>query len=232
MVQKNSNPPPARRGRPRQYDPDSALARAASAFWKNGYAATSLDDLAAATGMNRPSLYAAFGDKRDLYLKTLQRYQQQSRALSVQLLADSPTLRVFLTRFYDGALELYRAGEAEARGCYSISTAPAPAARDPGVRAFLADSIRGTDAFLAEVIGKARDRGEIAASADPSALAQVATATLHTLAVRSRVGVPRKELIALAAAAIDMICGTAGRPAVGSAQTRKTIGRGGGPRPS
>src|SRR5262249_13831611 len=55
------------RGGPRQYDPELALAKAAAAFWKHGYAATSLDDLAAATGMNRPSLYAAFGDKRDLY---------------------------------------------------------------------------------------------------------------------------------------------------------------------
>jgi AcrR family transcriptional regulator len=209
MVQKNSSPPPARRGRPRQYDPDSALARAAAAFWKNGYAATSLDDLAAATGMNRPSLYAAFGDKRDLYLKTLERYQQQSRAASLQLLADSATLREFLTRFYDGALEIYRAGEAEARGCYSISTAPAQAASDPAVRAFLADSIRGTDVFLTEVIRNARDRGEIAGSADPSALAQVATAALHTLAVRSRVGVPREQLTAIAAAAIDLICGNA-----------------------
>ena len=228
MVQKKSSLPQARRGRPRQYDPDSALARAASAFWKNGYAATSLDDLAAATGMNRPSLYAAFGDKRDLYLKTLQRYQQQSRARSLQLLADSPTLRVFLTRFYDGALELYRAGEAEARGCYSISTAPAQAASDPAVRAFLADSIRGTDVFLAGVISQARDRGEITASADPSALAQVATATLHTLAVRSRVGVPRKELKGLAAAAVEMICGRAGGPSIGSAQKRRTKDQGGG----
>jgi AcrR family transcriptional regulator len=209
MVQKNSTLPPARRGRPRQYDPDSALARAAAAFWKNGYAATSLDDLAAATGMNRPSLYAAFGDKRDLYLKTLERYQQQSRAASLQLLADSASLREFLTRFYGGALDIYRAGEAEARGCYSISTAPAQAASDPAVRAFLADSICGTDVFLADVIRKARDRGEIAASADPAALAQVATATLHTLAVRSRVGVPREQLTVLAAAAIDLICGTA-----------------------
>jgi TetR/AcrR family transcriptional regulator, copper-responsive repressor len=220
MVQKNSNPQQARRGRPRQYDPDSALARAAAAFWKNGYAATSLDDLAAATGMNRPSLYAAFGDKRDLYLKTLERYQQQSRAVSAQLLADSATLREFLTRFYDGALELYRAGEAEARGCYSISTAPAQAASDPGVRAFLFDSIRGTDVFLADVISQARDRGEIAAGADPSVLAQVATATLHTLAVRSRVGAPRQQLRALAAAAVDLICGTAPRGGPRSAGKR------------
>src|SRR5436853_2313540 len=124
MVQKgvkDAEPEPKRRGRPRAYDPNEALKRAAEKFWKAGYAGTSLDDLAAATGMNRPSLYAAFGDKRDLYLKTLERYQQQSRALSAQLLADSATLREFLTRFYDGALELYRAGEADARGCYSIS---------------------------------------------------------------------------------------------------------------
>ena len=196
-----------RRGRPRQNDPDRALAQAAAAFWKGGYAGTSLDDLAAATGMNRPSLYAAFGDKRDLYLKTLDRYQRKSRAKTLELLADNPPLRVFLTRFYDGALEIYRAGGDDARGCYSISTAPAQATVDTAVREFLQGSIRGTDSFLADLIGKARDRGEVAAAADPAALAQIATATLHTIAVRSRVGASRKELKALAAVAIDLICG-------------------------
>jgi TetR/AcrR family transcriptional regulator, copper-responsive repressor len=214
MVQKKSKAEKAeagealRRGRPRQYDPDQALAKAAGAFWKGGYAGTSLDDLAAATGMNRPSLYAAFGDKRDLYLKTLERYQRKSRGKTLELLADDPPLRVFLTRFYDGALDIYRAGGDDARGCYSISTAPAQATVDSAVRAFLQDSIRGTDAFLADLIGKARDRGEVAASADPAALAQIATATLHTIAVRSRVGASRKELKGLAAAAIDLICGS------------------------
>ena len=202
-----------RRGRPRQYDPDHALAKAAAAFWKGGYAGTSLDELAAATGMNRPSLYAAFGDKRDLYLKTLERYQRKSRAKTLELLADDPTLRVFLTRFYDGALEIYRAGGDDARGCYSISTAPAQATVDTAVRAFLSDSIRGTDSFLADLIEKARERGEVAAAANPAALAQIATATLHTIAVRSRVGASRKELKALAAAAIDLIC--AGAPSRG-----------------
>ena len=134
--------------------------------------------LAAATGMNRPSLYAAFGDKHDLYLKTLERYQQRSRAGTVQLLADDPTLRVFLRRFYEGALDIYRAGGDEARGCYSISTAPAQATTDPAVRAFLAASIGGTDAFLSSQIAKARERGEVPSNADPATLAQLATATL------------------------------------------------------
>ena len=208
MVQKKSGlPEPRRRGRPRQYDPDRALAKAAEIFWKQGYAGTSLDDLAAATGMNRPSLYAAFGDKRDLYLKTLERYRDQSRAMSVKVMAESPTLRVFLKRFYEQAIDIYLAGGDEARGCYSISTAPAQATTDPAVRAFLAASIGNTDSFLASRIAKGRERGEVPANAEPQALAQVATATLHTIAVRARVGVPRKQLAALAAAAIDLICG-------------------------
>jgi AcrR family transcriptional regulator len=208
-VEKPAAGQPLRRGRPRQYDPDQALAKAAAAFWKGGYAGTSLDELSAATGMNRSSLYAAFGEKRDLYLKTLERYQRKSRAKTLELLADDPPLRVFLTRFYDGALEIYRAGGDDARGCYSISTAPAQATVDTAVRAFLQDSITGTDSFLADLIGKARERGEVAAGADSAALAQIATATLHTIAVRSRVGASRKELKALAAAAIDLICGAA-----------------------
>jgi TetR/AcrR family transcriptional regulator, copper-responsive repressor len=209
VVQKNSKSKARPRGRPRQYDPERALADAAKVFWARGYAATSLDDLAAATGMNRPSLYAAFGDKRELYLKTLQRYRDQSRAMSTRLLADNPSLRVFLQRFYDAALDIYFSGGDEARGCYSISTAPAQATMDPPVRAFLAESVGSTDAFLSTLIRKARDRGEIAANAEPLTLAQIATATLHTIAVRSRAGVPRKQLEALAAGAIDMICGSA-----------------------
>jgi hypothetical protein len=165
MVQKEiPTAEPRRRGRPRAYDPDTALAAAADVFWKKGYDGTSLDDLAAATGMNRPSLYAAFGDKHDLYL------------------GGGP------------------------RGCFSIGTAATQAMVDPAVRAFLSDSIRGTDAFLGDLIGKARDRGEISRRSDPAVLAQIATAALHTLAVRARVGLSRKELDALASTAINTIC--------------------------
>ena len=72
--------PPKRRGRPRAYEPEIALSRALDVFWKDGFAATSLDDLSAATGMNRPSLYGAFGDKRELYKKTYESYRNRARA--------------------------------------------------------------------------------------------------------------------------------------------------------
>jgi len=203
MVQKEQESG-KRRGRPRAYDPQVAIARAAEVFWKAGYAGTSLDDLAKATGMNRPSLYAAFGDKRELYLKTLDYYREESRALARYALADNPTLRVFLKRFYDKALALYL--EDGPRGCYSIGTASTVAAVDDDVRAFLADSMRNTDSFLKHQIEKARERGEIPKGADPAALSYLATATLHTLAIRTRAGLPRKELDALVKAAIEVIC--------------------------
>jgi AcrR family transcriptional regulator len=139
-ITKDAQAEPKRRGRPRAYDPGEALARAAATFWKAGYAGTSLDDLVEATGMNRPSLYAAFGDKREIYLKTLDYYMEESRALARAALAGDPPLRVFLKRFYDKALDLYF-GDGP-RGCYTVGTAATVAAVDDDVRKFLADRVR------------------------------------------------------------------------------------------
>src|SRR3981189_1203592 len=91
MVQKRQKtPPPAklaepvapkRRGRPPAYQPEAALGKALDLFRSEGFAAPSLDDLSAATGMNRPSLYGAFGDKRELYIKSYARYRADARAV-------------------------------------------------------------------------------------------------------------------------------------------------------
>src|SRR5215468_8620245 len=91
---------PKKRGRPRAYDPDVALTRAMDVFWKDGFAGTSLDELSAATGMNRPSLYGAFGDKRELYIKAYQHYRERSRAGMVDLLNQGLPLRRLLHRVF------------------------------------------------------------------------------------------------------------------------------------
>jgi AcrR family transcriptional regulator len=201
------DPKKPRRGRPREYDPERALAEAMGVFWRNGYAATSLDELTAATGLNRPSLYAGFGAKRELYLETLRRYREQSRAAGRKLLAEPLPLREFLRRYYETALDFYFDEEERGRGCYSVLAAATQAFVDPAVREFVAEGIRAADEFLTRQIAKARDRGEISPSADPETLAKLATATLHTLAMRSRAGETRDRLRALAAGAIETICG-------------------------
>src|SRR5947199_10522577 len=85
--------PAKRRGRRRDYQPEVALGKALDLFRKDGFAATSLDDLSAATGMNRPSLYGAFGDKRDLYIKSYQRYRADARAAMLEIFRDQLPIR-------------------------------------------------------------------------------------------------------------------------------------------
>src|SRR5258708_35016046 len=89
---------PKRRGRPRAYEPDVALGKALDLFRKGGFAATSLDDLSAATGMNRPSLYGAFGDKRELYIKSHQRYRGDARTAMRAIFRNEMPLRRRLER--------------------------------------------------------------------------------------------------------------------------------------
>lgn len=208
MVQKHQ--PPRPRGRPRAYDPDVALARVMNTFWDAGYAGTSLDDLSAATGMNRPSLYAAFGDKRALYLKALERYRAWGRAALKETLALDQPLPQALRQVYAKALAVYLSGEEAARGCFTIGTAATEAVGNPEVRAFLAETVRSLDDAFEARIRFARDRGELKPEADPAALARLASAVMHTLAIRSRAGEPRAALEAVAEAGVNLICGLAG----------------------
>lgn len=204
MVQKDQRKP---RGRPRAYDPQQAMQDATSAFWRHGYAGTSLDDIGDATGMNRPSLYAAFGDKRALYLAALQRYVESGRAAIAEGLAGDLPLARALGRVYDRALALYLPDDDDARGCFLISTATTEAMHDPEVRAVLGAGLRSFDRAFEARLRCARDEGELPAGADPAALARIASALLHTLALRSRAGDSRASLRATAATGIALLCG-------------------------
>jgi AcrR family transcriptional regulator len=197
---------PKKRGRPRAYDPDLALTRAMDVFWKDGFAGTSLDELSAATGMNRPSLYGAFGDKRELYIKAYQHYRDRSRAGMVELLGQGLPLRQLLQRVFDLALDIYFSGEQGPRGCFTVLTAASDAVFDPDIRAMVQSAVREMDRAFANVFRAAQAKGELSPDANPEALASLLTATIHTVAVRSRARVPRKDLETLAQGFIDLIC--------------------------
>src|SRR6266478_3707412 len=218
MVQKSKRPPrpvpaaapaaPKRRGRPRAYEPEVALGKALDLFRKGGFAATSLDDLSAATGMNRPSLYGAFGDKRELYIKSYQRYRDDARAAMLDIFREDMPLRRRLERIYAIALDIYLSGEAGPRGCFTVMTAASEAVADPDIRAMVLEGLSELDKAFAVCFRLAKEQGELPASADPVVLAQLASATIHTIAIRARARVPRKELEAIVNGAIDVMCGT------------------------
>jgi AcrR family transcriptional regulator len=215
MVQKNKPPPhaakegaaePKRRGRPRAYQPDVALGKALDLFRKGGFAATSLDDLSTATGMNRPSLYGAFGDKRELYIKSYQRYRDDARAAMIEIFRDEMPVRKRLERIFAIALDIYLEGESP-RGCFTVMTAASEAVADPGIRAMVLEGFVELDKAFAFCFRTAKEKGEVAAPSDPIVLAQLASATLHTVAIRARAGVPRKELEAIVKGALDLMLG-------------------------
>ena len=194
------------RGRPRAYEPDIALRQAANAFWKAGYAGTSLDDISAATGMNRPSLRAAFGDKHDIYIKVLRDYWGRKFAAIHELLAGEKPLGETLTCIYDVALSIYFSGEEQVLGCFVLATAVTEAAGDAEVQDIIAKGFRNLDADFEARFKKALQMGELRPAADPKALAILATATMQTLAIRARSGTSRGELIKLARKAVNAMC--------------------------
>ena len=210
-----------RRGRPRAYDPEEALARARDTFWRNGYTGTSLDDLSAATGMNRPSLYGAFGDKHALYLQTIDRYVQAGRAAMDHALQGELPLREALMRVFDGALGWYLPAHDAARGCLLIGTAAVEAVNDDEVRERLAAGLRAFDKAFEKRLRAALAQGELPPHASAPVLARLASALLHSMALRARAGDSRSSLRAMAAAGIALICGDAPAHAEGRAPRRR-----------
>jgi len=217
MVQKSKPPAaaieperrggPKRRGRPRSYEPEIALGKALDLFRRQGFAATSLDDLSEATGMNRPSLYGAFGDKRELYIKSYQRYREEAGASMVEIFRQEMPVRQRLERIYACALNIYLSGETGPRGCFTVVTAASEAVSDPEIRAMVIEGLTELDKAFASCFRKAKEKGELPESADPAVLAQLASATVHTIAIRSRARVPRKELEGIVKGAIDVMVG-------------------------
>ena len=214
MVQKNKRPvakpaslSPKRRGRPRAYQPEIALGRALDLFRKDGFAATSLDSLSAATGMNRPSLYGAFGDKRELYIKSYARYRADARVAMKEIFREELPIRKRLERIFEVALDIYLSGETGPRGCFTVMTAASEAVADPEIRALVLEGFSELDKAFAACFRRAKEKGELTNSADPVVLAQLASATIHTIAIRARARVPRKELEAIVKGSINVMVG-------------------------
>jgi TetR/AcrR family transcriptional regulator, copper-responsive repressor len=200
---------PKRRGRPRAYQPEIALGKALDLFRKDGFAATSLDDLSAATGMNRPSLYGAFGDKRELYLKSYARYRADARAALLDIFKAELPIRKRLQCIFAVVLDSYLSGDAGPRGCFTVMTAASEAISDPEIRAMVLEGFSELDKAFAACFRLAKEKGELPGAADPVVLAQLASATVHTIAIRARARVPRKQLEAIAEGAIDVMVGAA-----------------------
>lgn len=162
-------------------------------------------------GMNRPSIYAAFGDKRALYRHAAADYASTSREWLSAALARPRPLRDALGAVFRYARDFYLAGTDGPRGCFLVGTALTEAIDDDVVRGIVEQTMVVFTTTFAERFERARHDGELSAHG-PEALASIATATLNALAVRARSGADRQQLDALIDAAVAVICARADEP--------------------
>ena len=155
-------------GRPREFDEDEVLAAAMEAFWRKGYEATSLADLTATTGLNKASLYRVFGDKHQLFKSALTHYAQSEfhKVRSVIREEASPLTNV-------RAVVARITGDfAHEKGCMMINSLVELAPHDPEVEQLLRGFGQQRVSALTDMIGQAREAGEIRAELEPIKLAR------------------------------------------------------------
>jgi AcrR family transcriptional regulator len=143
--------------RPRSFDPETALDAARDVFWARGYAGASYEQITEATGLNKPSLYAAFGDKQQLFAAVLDRYQQGLLAHARHILGKPGTARGVVGRWLEGFAPVC-SGARGARGCLSVNTLVEGVGRETAIGA-------SVDAYNCEIEGLLRARLEEGAAA-------------------------------------------------------------------
>jgi AcrR family transcriptional regulator len=180
-------------GRPRGFDVDLALDQALHVFWRKGYEGTSLSDLTKAMGINRPSLYAAFGNKEDLFRKALDRYSEGPTAFWDEALR-APTARSAVERLLRGTIDLLT-DRRTPRGCLIVQSALACGDTADSVRKELASRRKSGETALRRRFQRAKREGDLPANSDPADLARYITTVMHGLAVLGAGSATRPQLL-------------------------------------
>src|ERR1700738_4798674 len=173
-------------GRVRQFDADLALDRALEVFWARGYEGATLPELTKAMGINRPSLYAAFGNKEQLFKKALDRYQTGPMSFLTEALR-KPTARAVVEAIFSGFVRMQRDRD-KVRGCLVVSGALACGAEAQTVRRELAQLRQAIVTRFRERFERAVQDGDLPAGADCATLARYTATVLNGLAVQAASG--------------------------------------------
>lgn len=177
----------ADRGRPRAFDRDAALRRAMELFWARGYEGTTIGDLTAAMGINRPSLYASFGCKEALFEEAVSLYDTVEGAAVRQAFAAAPTARAAVEALLRINARAYTAAD-KPPGCMVVLSALLGMPENAGVRDFLARNRRASEAQLRERLDRGIRDGDLDPATDTAKLAGFYTAVLQGLSVQARDG--------------------------------------------
>ena len=179
--------------RPRAFDNDAVLDAAIECFWRRGLAATSVRDLASQMGINGPSLYNAFGDKRRLFAEALERYAQQSMRERITRIEAKYTgqdaIKVFFKEVISRSLS-----DPDRRGCLIVNSALEVAPHDKELQLVISAYLKEIESFFGRCLGAADREGALPGSVDVADAARLFLGILLGIRVASRAN-PQRALL-------------------------------------
>lgn len=179
-------------GRPRAFDTESALEKALEVFWLKGFEGASLTDLTQAMGINKPSLYAAFGNKEQLFLKAIELYEQRPCAFFYPSLEQKTAYQVAEAMLYGAASTFV--DQTHPQGCLIVQGALACSEAGQAIKDTLITRRRDGEQALCERLQRAKDEGDLPSSANPIALARYLGTVVQGMAVQATNGICPQEL--------------------------------------
>ena len=193
--------PAMQKGRPREFDCGEALDKALHVFWSRGYEGTSLTDLTEAMGISRPSLYAAFGNKEELFRRALDRYMEVAPGQIHRRALAEPTARAVVERLLNGMAEALTDPK-HPPGCLAVQGALSCGEAAESVKKALAARRAAGQAALCERFERAKTEGDLAPDSEPAALARYVATVTQGMSVQAAGGAKRAELLEVAAMAL------------------------------
>lgn len=180
------------KGRPREFDADEALDKALHVFWRRGYEGTSLSDLTEAMGISRPSLYAAFGNKEELFRRAMDRYSKGPAAYTHEALKE-PTARLVAERLLRSTADSLT-DPCNPPGCLGVQGALSCGEAAQSVKEELCARRAASEAALKERFERAKVEGDLPADVDPADLARYIATVTQGMSVQASGGASRSDL--------------------------------------
>ena len=184
------------RGRPKKFDYDLACSQALELFWTRGYEGTSISDLSEALNMNRPSMYASFGNKETLFNITLSSYLQNQLGF-VDIAIKKPTLSEVLDAFFIGQIDLLTRHE-EPRGCLLVQAAASCSEESEPIKDLLIQQRKAVETKLRKRIQLAQLKKDFPTKQSPSVLAKSIMVIYEGISIQAASGSAKKELVNIA----------------------------------
>jgi len=190
-------------GRPIGFDKEAALDAAMKAFWERGYEGTSIAHLSEVTGLNPPSIYAAFGDKMNLFRLAAKRYAEGPAQYQAKALRE-PTLRGVITALFRNTVE-FLSDPAHPSGCMTLTGAMAGGVEAESAKDFMAEIRRQNESALRARLEQARKSGELAADVNTLDFARYLSALLGGLTIQATNGISRAAMKRIADVAVRQL---------------------------